>query len=203
MNMNYYTYMKNKSENQLGRNNTKELKRMSEIFDKVYELETLSKNKLNKLEVKRKNKDTKAAIYINDEDYTERQKIGKKIEKVRKFCAKAKIEIVKEYIDCSLVNNYRKKDLKNIIIDSISGEFNTVIVLNSKDIGENNSINTYIINEVFTKNNIRFIDIEQKVDTNLDETLVAYENPIYRNLMSFIENEEKRIRSETIKKAKK
>ena len=86
-----------------------------------------------------------------------------------------------------------------MIIDASNKKFNTVILLNSKDMGESTLINTHIINEIFTKNGIRFIDIEQKVDTNFDGTLVMYENLAYQQLINFINTEERKMRSEKIK----
>ncbi len=69
--------------------------------------------------------------------------------------------------------------------------------------GESPLINTYIINEIFTKNDIRFIDIEQRVDTNLDGSIISYENPEYIMFMDLLEKEEKRLRSEKIKQGRK
>ena len=89
-----------------------------------------------------------------------------------------------------------------MIIDAINGNFNTVVLLNSRDMGESPLINTHIINEIFTRNGIRFIDIEQRVDTNFDGSLISYENPMYMQLMNFIDSEEKRMRSERIKQGK-
>lgn len=163
----------------------------------IYQLEDNFKNKLNRLDNKIADDKVKAVIYTNDEDYLDGK--SKKLNKIKKFCKKQKIDIQKEYVDASLVNNYKKKDLNNMIIDASNKKFNTIILLNSKDMGESTLINTYIINEIFTKNGIRFIDIEQKVDTNLDETLVMYENIPYQQLMYFINTEERKMRSEKIK----
>ena len=163
----------------------------------IYQLEDNFKNKLSRLDNKIAEDKVKAVTYTNDEDYSEGK--SKKLNKIKKFCKKQKIDIQKEYLDASLVNNYKKKDLNNMIIDATNKKFNTVILLNSKDMGESTLINTYIINEIFTKNGIRFIDIEQKVDTNLDGTLVMYENIPYQQLINFINTEEKKMRSEKIK----
>ena len=163
----------------------------------IYQLEDNFKNKLSRLDNKIADDKVKAVIYTNDEDYLDGK--SKKLNKIKKFCKKQKIDIQKEYLDSSLVNCYKKKDLNNMIIDATNKKFNTVILLNSKDMGESTLINTYIINEIFTKNVIRFIDIEQKVDTNLDGTLVMYENIPYQQLINFINTEEKKMRSEKIK----
>lgn len=166
----------------------------------IYQLEDNFKNKLNALESKIPVNKVKAIIYTNDENYRDGK--SKRLDEIRKFCKKYKIEIAKEYIDASLVNNYRKKDLNNMIIGAINGNFNTVVLLNSRDMGESPLINTHIINEIFTRNGIRFIDIEQRVDTNFDGSLISYENPMYMQLMNFIDSEEKRMRSERIKQGK-
>jgi len=166
----------------------------------IYQLEDNFKNKLNKLHNKIADNKVKAVIYTNDENYLDGK--SKKADKIKKFCKKYKLNIEKEYLDASLVNNYKKKDLNNMIIDAISGKFNTVVLLNSKDMGESTLINTHIINEIFTRNGIRFIDIEQRVDTNSDEALIMYENLPYQQLMNFIDNEEKKMRSEKIKQGK-
>ena len=163
----------------------------------IYQLEDNFKNKLSRLDNKIADDKVKAVIYTNDEEYLDGK--SKKLNKIKKFCKKQKINIEKEYLDSSLVNNYKKKDLNNLIIAAISREFNTVVLLNSKDMGESTLINTHIINEIFTRNGIRFIDIEQKVDTNLDGTLVMYENIPYQQLMNFIDTEERKMRSEKIK----
>ena len=163
----------------------------------IYQLEDNFKNKLSRLDNKIEDDKVKAVIYTNDEDYLNGK--SKKLNKIKKFCKKQKIDIQKEYLDSSLVNNYKKKYLNNMIIDASNKKFNTVVLLNSKDMGESTLINTYIINEIFTKNGIRFIDIEQKVDTNLDGTLIMYENLPYQQLMNFIDTEERKMRSEKIK----
>ena len=163
----------------------------------IYQLEDNFKNKLSRLDNKIEDDKVKAVIYTNDEDYLNGK--SKKLNKIKKFCKKQKIDIQKEYLDASLVNNYKKKDLNNMIIDATNKKFNTVILLNSKDMGESTLINTHIINEIFTKNSIRFIDIEQKVDTNLDGTLIMYENIPYQQLINFINTKERKMRSEKIK----
>lgn len=163
----------------------------------IYQLEDNFKNKLSRLDNKIEDDKVKAVIYTNDEDYLNGK--SKKLNKIKKFCKKQKIDIQKEYLDSSLVNNYKKKYLNNMIIDASNKKFNTVVLLNSKDMGESTLINTYIINEIFTKNGIRFIDIEQKVDTNLDGTLIMYENIPYQQLINFINTKERKMRSEKIK----
>lgn len=202
------TYARVATEEQLENINEEEQKSVTENEMKshlallqIYQLEDNFKNKLNRLDNKIADDKVKAVIYTNDEEYLDGK--SKKLNKIEKFCKKQKINIEKEYLDSSLVNNYKKKDLNNLIIDAISREFNTVILLNSKDMGESTLINTHIINEIFTRNGIRFIDIEQKVDTNLYETLIMYENLPYQQLMSFIDNEEKKMRSEKIKQGKR
>lgn len=202
------TYARVATEEQLKNMNEEEQKSVTEKEMKshlallqIYQLEDNFKNKLSRLDNKIADDKVKAVIYTNDEEYLDGK--SKKLNKIEKFCKKQKINIEKEYLDSSLVNNYKKKDLNNLIIDAISREFNTVILLNSKDMGESPLINTHIINEIFTRNGIRFIDIEQKVDTNLDETLIMYENLPYQQLMSFIDNEEKKMRSEKIKQGKR
>lgn len=198
------TYARVATEEQLKNMNEEEQKSVTENEMKshlallqIYQLEDNFKNKLNRLDNKIAEDKVKAVIYTNDEDYLDGK--SKKLNKIKKFCKKQKIDIQKEYLDASLVNNYKKKDLNNMIIDASNKKFNTVILLNSKDMGESILINTHIINEIFTKNGIRFIDIEQKVDTNLDETLVMYENIPYQQLMNFINTEERKMRSEKIK----
>ena len=163
----------------------------------IYQLEDNFKNKLSRLDNKIADDKVKAVIYTNDEDYLNGK--SKKLNKIKKFCKKQKIDIQKEYLDSSLVNNYKKKYLNNMIIDASNKKFNTVVLLNSKDMGESTLINTYIINEIFTKNGIRFIDIEQKVDTNLDGILIMYENIPYQQLINFINTKERKMRSEKIK----
>lgn len=202
------TYARVATEEQLKNMNEKEQKSVTEKEMKshlallqIYQLEDNFKNKLSRLDNKIADDKVKAVIYTNDEEYLDGK--SKKLNKIKKFCKKQKINIEKEYLDASLVNNYKKKDLNNLIIDAISREFNTVILLNSKDMGESTLINTHIINEIFTRNGIRFIDIEQKIDTNLDETLIMYENLPYQQLMSFIDNEEKKMRSEKMKQGKR
>lgn len=202
------TYARVATEEQLKNMNEKEQKSVTEKEMKshlallqIYQLEDNFKNKLSRLDNKIADDKVKAVIYTNDEEYLDGK--SKKLNKIKKFCKKQKINIEKEYLDASLVNNYKKKDLNNLIIDAISRKFNTVVLLNSKDMGESTLINTHIINEIFTRNGIRFIDIEQKVDTNLDGTLVMYENIPYQQLMSFIDNEEKKMRSEKIKQGKR
>ena len=198
------TYARVATEEQLKNMNEEEQKSVTEKEMKshlallqIYQLEDNFKNKLSRLDNKIADDKVKAVIYTNDEEYLDGK--SKKLNKIKKFCKKQKINIEKEYLDSSLVNNYKKKDLNNLIIDAISREFNTVILLNSKDMGESTLINTHIINEIFTRNGIRFIDIEQKVDTNLDETLIMYENLPYQQLMNFIDTEERKMRSEKIK----
>lgn len=198
------TYARVATEEQLKNMNEEEQKSVTENEMKshlallqIYQLEDNFKNKLSRLDNKIADDKVKAVIYTNDEEYLDGK--SKKLNKIKKFCKKQKINIEKEYLDSSLVNNYKKKDLNNLIIAAISREFNTVILLNSKDMGESTLINTHIINEIFTRNGIRFIDIEQKVDTNLDGTLVMYENIPYQQLMNFIDTEERKMRSEKIK----
>ena len=202
------TYARVATEEQLKNINKEEQKSVTENEMKsylallqIYQLEDNFKNKLNRLDNKIADDKVKAVIYTNDEEYLDGK--SKKLNKIKKFCKKQKINIEKEYLDASLVNNYKKKDLNNLIIDAISRKFNTVVLLNSKDVGESTLINTHIINEIFTRNGIRFIDIEQKVDTNLDGTLIMYENLPYQQLMNFMDNEEKKMRSEKIKQGKR
>lgn len=202
------TYARVATEEQLKNMNEEEQKSVTENEMKshlallqIYQLEDNFKNKLNRLDNKIADDKVKAVIYTNDEEYLDGK--SKKLNKIKKFCKKQKINIEKEYLDTSLVNNYKKKDLNNLIIDAISRKFNTVVLLNSKDVGESTLINTHIINEIFTRNGIRFIDIEQKVDTNLDGTLIMYENLPYQQLMNFMDNEEKKMRSEKIKQGKR
>lgn len=198
------TYARVATEQQLKNMNEEEQKSVTENEMKshlallqIYQLEDNFKNKLSRLDNKIADNKVKAVIYTNDEEYFDGK--SKKLNKIKKFCKKQKINIEKEYLDSSLVNNYKKKDLNNLIIAAISREFNTIVLLNSKDMGESTLINTHIINEIFTRNGIRFIDIEQKVDTNLDGTLVMYENIPYQQLMNFIDTEERKMRSEKIK----
>ncbi|MCI8641675.1 MAG: recombinase family protein [Clostridia bacterium] len=198
------TYARVATEEQLKNMNEEEQKSVTENEMKshlallqIYQLEDNFKNKLSRLDNNIADNKVKAVIYTNDEEYFDGK--SKKLNKIKKFCKKQKINIEKEYLDSSLVNNYKKKDLNNLIIDAISRKFNTVVLLNSKDMGESTLINTHIINEIFTRNGIRFIDIEQKVDTNLDGTLVMYENIPYQQLMNFIDTEERKMRSEKIK----
>lgn len=198
------TYARVATEEQLKNMNEEEQKSVTENEMKshlallqIYQLEDNFKNKLSRLDNKIADNKVKAVIYTNDEEYFDGK--SKKLNKIKKFCKKRKINIKKEYLDSSLVNNYKKKDLNNLIIAAISREFNTIVLLNSKDMGESTLINTHIINEIFTRNGIRFIDIEQKVDTNLDGTLVMYENIPYQQLMNFIDTEERKMRSEKIK----
>ena len=202
------TYARVATEEQLKNMNEEEQKSVTENEMKshlallqIYQLEDNFKNKLNRLDNKIAADKVKAVIYTNDEEYLDGK--SKKLNRIKKFCEKQKINIEKEYLDTSLVNNYKKKDLNNLIIDAISRKFNTVVLLNSKDVGESTLINTHIINEIFTRNGIRFIDIEQKVDTNLDGTLIMYENLPYQQLMNFMDNEEKKMRSEKIKQGKR
>lgn len=202
------TYARVATEEQLKNMNEEEQKSVTENEMKshlallqIYQLEDNFKNKLSRLDNKIADNKVKAVIYTNDEEYFDGK--SKKLNKIKKFCKKQKINIEKEYLDSSLVNNYKKKDLNNLIIDAISRKFNTVVLLNSKDMGESTLINTHIINEIFTRNGIRFIDIEQKVDTNLDGTLVMYENIPYQQLMNFIDTEERKMRSEKIKQGKR
>ena len=198
------TYARVATEEQLKNMNEEEQKSVTENEMKshlallqIYQLEDNFKKKLSRLDNKIADNKVKAVIYTNDEEYFDGK--SKKLNKIKKFCKKQKINIEKEYLDSSLVNNYKKKDLNNLIIAAISREFNTIVLLNSKDMGESTLINTHIINEIFTRNGIRFIDIEQKVDTNLDETLIMYENLPYQQLMNFIDTEERKMRSEKIK----
>lgn len=198
------TYARVATEEQLKNMNEEEQKSVTENEMKshlallqIYQLEDNFKNKLNRLDNKIANDKVKAVIYTNDQDYLNGK--SKKLNRIMKFCQKEKIDIQKKYLDLSIINCYQKKELNDMIIDAINQKFNTVILLNSKDMGESTLINTYIINEIFTKNGIRFIDIEQKVDTNFDETLVMYENLAYQQLMNFINNEERKMRSEKIK----
>lgn len=198
------TYARVATEEQLKNMNEEEQKSVTENEMKshlallqIYQLEDNLKKKLSRLDNKIADNKVKAVIYTNDEEYFDGK--SKKLNKIKKFCKKQKINIEKEYLDSSLVNNYKKKDLNNLIIAAISREFNTIVLLNSKDMGESTLINTHIINEIFTRNGIRFIDIEQKVDTNLDGTLVMYENIPYQQLMNFIDTEERKMRSEKIK----
>ena len=198
------TYARVATEQQLKNMNEEEQKSVTENEMKshlallqIYQLEDNFKNKLSRLDNKIADNKVKAVIYTNDEEYLDGK--SKKLNRIKKFCEKQKINIEKEYLDSSLVNNYKKKDLNNLIIAAISREFNTIVLLNSKDMGESTLINTHIINEIFTRNGIRFIDIEQKVDTNLDGTLVMYENIPYQQLMNFIDTEERKMRSEKIK----
>lgn len=198
------TYARVATEEQLKNMNEEEQKSVTENEMKshlallqIYQLEDNFKKKLSRLDNKIADNKVKAVIYTNDEEYFDGK--SKKLNKIKKFCKKQKINIEKEYLDSSLVNNYKKKDLNNLIIAAISREFNTIVLLNSKDMGESTLINTHIINEIFTRNGIRFIDIEQKVDTNLDGTLVMYENIPYQQLMNFIDTEERKMRSEKIK----
>lgn len=202
------TYARVATEEQLKNINEEEQKSVTENEMKshlallqIYQLEDNFKNKLSRLDNKIADDKVKAVIYTNDEEYLDGK--SKKLNKIKKFCKKQKINIEKEYLDASLVNNYKKKYLNNLIIDAISRKFNTVVLLNSKDMGESPLINTYIINEIFTKNDIRFIDIEQRVDTNLDGSIISYENPEYIMFMDLLEKEEKRLRSEKIKQGRK
>lgn len=135
------TYAKVATEEQLENINEEEQKSVTENEMKshlallqIYQLEDNFKNKLNRLDNKIADDKVKAVIYTNDEEYLDGK--SKKLNKIEKFCKKQKINIEKEYLDSSLVNNYKKKDLNNLIIAAISREFNTVILLNSKDMGE-------------------------------------------------------------------
>lgn len=202
------TYARVATEEQLENINEEEQKSVTENEMKshlallqIYQLEDNFKNKLNRLDNKIADDKVKAVIYTNDQDYLNGK--SKKLNRIMKFCQKKKIDIQKEYLDLSIINCYEKKELNDMIIDAINQKFNTVILLNSKDMGESTLINTHIINEIFTRNGIRFIDIEQKVDTNLDGTLIMYENLPYQQLMSFIDNEEKKMRSEKIRQGKR
>lgn len=197
--MNVAMYMRVGNDSQIEKTQENEMKGKMELLQ-IYQLEDNFKSKLDKLINKIPTNQSKVAIYTYDEDCESK---SKKLEKIKGFCQKNKLEITKVYFDISFVNCYRKKDLTYMFLDAIQGVFNTVIVLNSKDMGESSLINTHIINSIFTKNGIRFIDIEQKVDTNLDETLIAYENPVYRSLMDYIESEEHRMRGEKIKLGRK
>lgn len=187
--MNVAMYMRVGNDSQIEKTQENEMKGKMELLQ-IYQLEDNFKNKLDRLTNKIPNNQIKAVAYTNDENYNGK---SKKLKQIRKFCEKNKLNITKEYFDASLVNNYKKIDLTNMILDAINKNFNTIVLLNSKDMGESTLINTYIINEIFTKNQIRFIDIEQKVDTNLDNSLIFYENPEYTRLMNYIESEEKKL----------
>lgn len=163
-------------------------------------LEELSHKKLIKLENKIKEEDTKAVIYIFENDSNDA--MLEKSETLRNYCQKHKINVVEEIVNIALVKTYHTKQFEKLIEDINTSKINTVVVGNLYDLGDDSLINTYIINELFTKNNVRFIAINQKIDTKLDDTLLNYENPAYVQLMEFIDKEEKRLRAESIKKSK-
>lgn len=163
-------------------------------------LEELSHKKLIKIENKIREDATKAAIYIFENDSTDAM-LGKS-ETLRNYCKKNKINVVEEIVNIALVKTYHTKQFEKLIDDINANKINTVVVGDLYDLGNDSLINTYIINELLTKNNVRFIAIKQKIDTNSDDTLLNYENPAYVQLMEFIDKEEKRLRAESIKKSK-
>lgn len=176
---------------------------MNEIDKKMIilsKLEDLSHKKLIKLENKLKEEDTKAVIYIFENDSN--NAMLEKSETLRNYCQKHKINVVEEIVNIALVKTYHTKQFEKLIEDINTNKINTVVVGNLYDLGDDSLINTYIINELFTRNNVRFMAINQKIDTNLDDTLLNYENPAYVQLMEFIDKEEKRLRAESIKKSK-
>lgn len=160
-------------------------------------LEEFTNRKLVKLENKVKEQDTKAIIYIYRDD--NENAIKEKMETLRSFCKKNRINVVQEIVNEALVKTYHTRDFEQLIYNIYTNEVNTIVLEDLYDIGDNSLINTFIINEIFTKNNTRFIALKQRVDTNFDETLFNYENPVYVQLMDFIEMEEKKMRSRKIK----
>lgn len=160
-------------------------------------LEEFANRKLVKLENKIKQQDTKAIIYIYGDD--NENAIKEKLEILRSFCKKNRINVVQEIVNESLVKTYHTRDFEQLLYNVYTNKINTIVLENLYDMGDDSLVNTFIINEIFTKYNTRFIALKQRVDTNFDDTLVNYENPVYVQLMDFIEMEEKRMNSRKIK----
>lgn len=173
------------------------IRKMDKQMSILSNLEELSYNKLSILEKKTKKPDIKAIIYMHGDD-TEKN-IKDKLYRLRNFCKSHKINVVKEIINESSEKNYHNEDFKNLIYSIYTKEINAIVLDNIYDIGDNSLINTYVINEIITKNNVRLISLRQRIDTNSDYTLINYENPVFVKIMDFMELEEKRIRSEKIK----
>lgn len=175
-------------------------RKINEQMTMLSTLEKFANHKLIRPEKILKTQDIKAVIYIYGND--EENIINRKLDDLRKFCKRYKINIEKEVINDSIEKTYHNKEFENLIYDIYTNKINTIVLEDLYDIGDDRLINTYIINEIFSKRNIRLIAIKQKLDTNDFRTLVNYENPVLVQLLDFIDVEERKIRAEKIKRAR-
>ena len=152
-------------------------------IDFIDKLEDFSNNKLFVKNSQISSK--KVGIYLNSSNNEEY--IQKKID-VFEFIKQKKLNVEKIYVNIKYEKSYKDSTLKEMLKDAVEQKIDTILFYDVNDLGNNKFANTYIINEILLKSNIRIIDVKNGIDTNDKISLLKYEQPEFFYLLNCIDN---------------
>lgn len=76
-------------------------------------------------------------------------------------------EVIKTYTDAGFSgSNIERPAMKQLLKDAANHRFNTILVYKLDRLSRSTSDNLYLIKEVFKKNNIEFVSLNEKIDTS-------------------------------------
>ena len=93
--------------------------------------------------------------------------IGEQQDKLNKYCDIMGWEVIKTYTDAGFSgSNIERPAMKQLLKDAANHRFNTILVYKLDRLSRSTSDNLYLIKEVFKKNNIEFVSLNEKIDTS-------------------------------------
>ncbi|MGV8956583.1 recombinase family protein [Lactococcus lactis] len=93
--------------------------------------------------------------------------IGEQQDKLNKYCEIMGWEVIETYTDAGFSgSNIERPAMKQMLKDAANHRFNTILVYKLDRLSRNTSDNLYLIKEVFKKNNIEFVSLNEKIDTS-------------------------------------
>ena len=98
------------------------------------------------------------------------------------------MNVEKIYVNIKYEKSYKDSTLKEMLKDAVEQKIDTILFYDVNDLGNNKFANTYIINEILLKSNIRIIDVKNGIDTNDKISLLKYEQPEFFYLLNCIDN---------------
>lgn len=93
--------------------------------------------------------------------------ISEQQDKLNKYCDIMGWEVIETYTDAGFSgSNIERPAMKKLLKDAANHRFNAILVYKLDRLSRSTSDNLYLIKEVFKKNNIEFVSLNEKIDTS-------------------------------------
>ena len=112
----------------------------------------------------------KVAIYCRVSTLSQAEdgySIGEQQDKLNKYCEIMGWEVSEVYTDAGFSGStIERPAMKKLLRDAENHTFNTILVYKLDRLSRSTSDNLYLIKEVFKKNDIEFVSLNEKIDTS-------------------------------------